>query len=201
MRLIAFAHLTVSQIAVNEFRTRENFRTFNQIHNPKPKRKAMTSGSEYHDISIIRGNFDLEIINYSNNTGDFLSNISDDMLSEFDTNSEIRSSSFSAEFFSELTSLLGMRNYIVSKSIKFRTLNQMKMVTLVYDENYPPFREHIDLPGMGSIAFYASNLNIDQSQSNDDKMTRIFRISLGDNLFMIRFVKCGEVWIELIQRL
>ena len=203
MKLIAFAHLTVTNIEVNsDFPSNtKDFRSYRNVLNPVEKKKAMMLNSQFHDIQIIRGNFDFEIISYTDAVLNEYSSLNKPILKEFDIKSEISSSSFNSHFFRDLAKIFGISNSQVVEVMKFRTLNQMKSITLKYDDSSPPFGKHIDCPGMASIAFYVVSVDIEERELDCFEVTNSFPISLEGITYMIRFVKCGEVWVELIQRL
>ncbi len=203
MRLIAFAHLTITDTATEslDILAKEYFRKFAGVPNPREKKKTMFLDSDLHDIVIIRGSFDLEINRYTPGLDGRSMGISLTLLKEFENNSEIRSSSFTPEFFQKLNGILGLDSLMSEKSMNFRTLNYMKTVSLKYDGGYPRFREQVDIPGISSIAFYVTGLNSARMFTKNHEMTDSFTITLGESAYMIRFVKCGEVWVELIERL
>jgi hypothetical protein len=203
MKPIAFAHLTVTNIGVNSgaLSNTNPFRSYRNVLNPVEKKKAMMVNSQFHDIQIIRGNFDFEINSYTDSPWNENSSMIKSILEEFNTKSEISSSSFNSDFFRDLAKFFGMSNSEVIEAMRFRTLNQLKSVTLKYDSSFPPFGKHIDCPGMASIAFYVVSVDLEERQLDCFEVTNSFPISLEESTYMIRFVKCGEVWVELIQRL
>ncbi len=202
MKFIAFAHLT---FAMNEEEIRKlsqnaYFRKFLNITNPDEKRMAMTSISDTHNIRIIRNNFDFEVNTYSNGPGASVE-ISNSLIEDYDSSGEIRSSSFSSDFFCDLRNLLGIRTFNVDKTIRLRSLNPSKFISLKFDSNYPRFQEKVDIPGLASIAFYVTDIDSARFLNGNRGETETFKLNLDSIAYRIKFVRCGEVWVELIERI
>ena len=157
--------------------------------------------SARHSIQIKRGNFDFEFNVYELNTHQVPSTIENSILREFNNNSEIRSASFTPLFFQSLERILEIETKGRENFAKFRTLNPGKNLILKFDGNYPRFGKFLDLPGMASIAFYVTNLDTLKLDIANSEVTDAFFLELEESRYMIRFVRCGEVWVELIQRL
>jgi len=202
VKLIAFAHLTIAghQSSLLSSSGYELIKNFKNVPNSNAKKKIMITDSATHDINIFRGNFDLEVNSYDKSRFQHAPEISLEILQGFDNSSVIESVSFTLDFFQQLNELFELENKTVKNEATFRTLNPIKPVTLKYSKNGPPFGSKVDAPGMASAAFYVVNINSGHQFSDGVEIGDVFKVSLRDSTYMIRFVKCGEVWVELIQR-
>ena len=128
MKLIAFAHLTIINAGVNEgsLPNHKLLRSYRRVLNPAEKKQTMLAASQFHDIQLFRGNFDLEINSYMGPEVNENSSISISILKEFDSKSEVSSSSFTPAFFNEIADFFEIGNLNSVESIKFRTLNQLR---------------------------------------------------------------------------
>ena len=166
------------------------------VDNTQEKLDIMLGESPQHDIYLVNQKIPIEFVRYKPDLqNQEFSPLETDLMIVGNT---IHSQSFDGQFFRELCELLNIKANAKPDSYSFRTLNIGMFVELKYSKHAPNFNLFVDEYGVSSFALYVTRIS---DIPPNFKSSPPFELYLGLNHYKIIFVRCGRVWVELIERL
>lgn len=205
MRILGFAHATfVSENMKTCIVPGQFFQSFPGIHDSEVKTDWLRNKVGNHNIDLYQGHLPIELVYYPNTPKE--TERSNATFETFiDSNSTIRSSSFSPEFFKFITFFCRQAIVISETKLVINQLSLGKSVTFEIDPLGERMGEYLDDPGLSALAFFVDSTS--QNALGDypffkanDKFSANINLTLGQNSFVIAFIKIQGVNIEFISR-
>ena len=205
MRILGFAHATfVSENMKTCIVPGQIFQSFPGIHDSDVKSDWLRNKVGNHDINLYQGYLPIELVYYPNTPKD--AERSDATFETFiDSNSTIRSSSFTPEFFRFITFFCRQAIVISETKLVINQLSLGKSVTFEIDLFGEKMGEYLDDLGLSALAFFVDSTSQDALWNYpffkaNDKFSANINLTLGQNSFAIAFIKIQGVNIEFISR-